>query len=85
MILTDRLAADYVDVTDESLNHATHDEAVQSGKGHYRLVVVSSRFTGKTLLERHRMIYDALKAEFQESIHALTIQAFTSQEWDRGA
>ena len=79
-ILLQKLAAQYVDVKDESAQHAGHSEAIKSGGGHYAVVVVSSRFAGKKLLERHRMIYHAL-VDLKTDIHALAIQALTPKEW----
>lgn len=68
-----------IDVIDESHKHAGHAGA-QSGKGHFNLYIVSDDFNGKNLLERHRMIYEALGDAMQNEIHALSIKAYTSQE-----
>ncbi len=72
--LTQALAPDQIDVQDDSAQHAGHAGA-QSGGGHYTVVIVSSRFTGKSLVERHRMIYDALGEAMRHDIHALVIRA----------
>lgn len=77
--LTQALAPDQIDVQDDSAQHAGHAGA-QSGGGHYTVVIVSSRFTGKSLVERHRMIYDALGEAMRHDIHALVIRAKTPGE-----
>ncbi|PFH33087.1 BolA family protein [Besnoitia besnoiti] len=48
----------------------------------YDCVVVSSAFDGKRLLERHRMVNEALKEELP-SIHAFSMQCHTPQEWEK--
>ena len=73
------LAPQNLEITDESAQHAGHAGA-KSGGGHYALVVVSSNFAGKSLVERHRMIYDALGDAMHREIHALSIKALTPNE-----
>jgi len=50
------------------------------GKDHYRLVVVSTLFDGMPLLHRHKMIYQSLKEEMKQEIHALTLETLTPAE-----
>lgn len=47
---------------------------------HYEVVIVSDAFEGKTLIKRHRMIYDALAEEMKGPIHALTLQTLTTAQ-----
>ncbi len=62
----------YLDVIDESAAHAGHAGAMQSGGGHYHVVIVSEAFEGKSKVERHRMVYEVLKP-IQMLIHAISI------------
>jgi len=64
---------------DDSAKHAGHAGA-RSGGGHYRLLIVSAEFSGKSTLFRHRMIYDALGELMRSKIHALSIQSLTPEE-----
>jgi BolA protein len=41
---------------------------------------VSPRFSGKSLQQRHRMIYQALGPMMRSDIHALAIRAFAPDE-----
>lgn len=66
-------------VIDDSAAHAGHDGA-KSGGGHYRMLIVSSRFAGKATIARHRLVYDALGSLMQKQIHALSITAKTPEE-----
>ena len=49
-------------------------------KDHWEATVVSEAFAGKTLIQRHRMIYDALAEEMKGPIHALTLKVFTPEQ-----
>ncbi len=68
-----------LDVVDESHLHAGHAGA-RSGRGHYRLRIVSREFEGLLPLARHRAVYEALGDMMQTDIHALSIQALTPEE-----
>ena len=48
---------------------------------HYEAVIVSAAFAGKRALHRHRLVYGALGGSMGGDIHALSIQAFTPEEW----
>ena len=67
-----------IEVVDDSALHAGHAGAGEGG--HYRLLIVSSRFAGKTTLQRHRIIYDALGELMRSRIHALSIRSLTPEE-----
>lgn len=83
LLLTERFSAHHVKVEDDSDLHANHAGAKQSGGGHFNLLIVSSHFTGKTLVERHRLVYEALKSEFKDTIHALKLRTYTPDEWNK--
>lgn len=77
--LTAAFSPEKLDIIDESHLHAGHPGA-RSGGGHFVATIVSESFAGKNMLERHRMVYDALGDAMQTEIHALSIKAFTPQE-----
>lgn len=68
-----------VRIVDESHRHAGHAGA-RDGRGHFNVTVVSAAFDGKSLIERHRMVYEALGEAMQTDIHALSIDARTPEE-----
>ncbi len=41
---------------------------------HIKAVVVCPEFSGKSLVEQHRMVYATLKDELKEEIHALALE-----------
>jgi stress-induced morphogen len=47
---------------------------------HWEAVVVSDAFAGKSLIDRHRMVFAALAEELKGPIHALTLKTFTRSE-----
>ena len=73
------LGPESLEVEDESAQHVGHAGA-RGGGGHYRVTLVSQRFTGQPLQARHRMIYQALGPLMHKQIHALAIQAYAPDE-----
>ena len=69
-----------MDLVDDSAQHAGHAGAQPGGGTHWRLLIVSSRFEGKSSVARHRMVYEALGPLMQNPIHALNITARTPAE-----
>ena len=52
------------------------------GGDHYQVIVVSSQFEGKGLVQQHELIYGALQqAMSSEAIHALALKTYTPQAW----
>ncbi len=68
-----------LEIIDESHKHAGHAGS-RDGGGHYLLQIVTTEFSGKGTLVRHRMIYSALGEMMKREIHALNIQANTPDE-----
>lgn len=48
---------------------------------HYEATVISPAFSGKRPLQRHQLVYAALGERIGREIHALSIAAFTPEEW----
>ncbi len=84
-LLKTRLAAEHVEVCDESARHRGHAGVRETGGGHYEACVVSPVFRGLGPVERHRAVYTALQEEMKQSIHALSLKLFTPEEWQRKA
>ncbi len=79
-----QLNPDKLEIIDESARHAGHAGA-RSGGGHFNVICVSSDFTDKNLITRHRMIYDSLGDMMDTEIHALSIQAYSPDEVENNA
>ena len=51
-----------------------------SGDGdHYACHVVSDAFEGKSRIEQHQMVYEALQGRMGDQLHALAIQTSTPE------
>lgn len=48
---------------------------------HYQATVVSSAFSGKSLIEQHQLVYSALGAAMNGPIHALALKTYTPEAW----
>lgn len=68
-----------VSVVDDSARHAGHAGA-RGGAGHYAVRVESQDFAGRSRLERHRLVYNALADLLPREIHALNIEAVSPDE-----
>jgi acid stress-induced BolA-like protein IbaG/YrbA len=56
--------------------------SVHSDDGtHFEALVVAAEFAGKRSIARHQLVYAALGARMGREIHALTIKAYTPEEW----
>ena len=66
-------------IKDQSHLHAGH-EGAKDGKGHFDVTIVSAAFAGVNRVQRHRMVYDALRKLLETDIHALRIKAFAPSE-----
>jgi BolA family transcriptional regulator, general stress-responsive regulator len=81
--IRERLAAlepHSLELADESEMHRGHAGYSEGGGTHWRLSIVSPRFSGQSTVARHRMIYQALESLMQHPIHALAITARSPEE-----
>ena len=86
--ITDKLnqafAPDALEVVNDSHRHAGHASSPGTGESHFTVKIVSSVFSGKSRLERHRMVNAVLANELSGEIHALAIAASAPEEGARG-
>ena len=64
-----------IEIKDDSALHAGH--AGNTGGGHFSLTIVSSQFSQKSPIMRHRLIYQALADLIPQHIHAISILAIS--------
>jgi acid stress-induced BolA-like protein IbaG/YrbA len=57
--------------------------AVQGDGTHFEAIVVSRDFEGKSLIEQHQIVYNALGDAMKEQIHALSLKTYTPHQWER--
>lgn len=49
-------------------------------RDHYRVEVVSPAFAGKSLVQQHQMVYQAVGGHMTQAVHALQIRTSTPEE-----
>jgi len=76
--LHERLHPVQLQIRDDSAAHAGHVGG--GGKGHFRVLIVSEEFSGKTLVQRHRLVHDALAPLLETDIHALVLNTRSPDE-----
>jgi BolA protein len=81
--LEEALKPDVIEIIDHSAAHADH-VGNKKGGGHYNVTIVSQQFEGKTLVQRHQLIYQVMGDMMKEDIHALGINALTPSENSKG-
>ena len=71
----------HVELVNESDKHGAG-----SAESHFKLFVVSASFEGVPLLQRHRLVNDAVRGEASNlPCHALSISCKTPKQWEGGA
>lgn len=78
--LTQALQPTRLDVINESHLHAGHRSSPGTGESHFRVVIVSPAFAGKSRVDRHRLVNEALVAELKGKVHALAIKTYAPGE-----
>ena len=69
-----------LDLINESHLHAGHASSPGTGESHFRILVVSKAFSGKSRVERHRLVNELLADELAGRIHALSLKTYAPDE-----
>jgi len=77
--LNETLKPELIELIDNSAEHAGH-AGTRNGGGHYSITIVAEAFDGKSMVQRHQLIYQALGEMMKKEIHALGINALTPSE-----
>lgn len=79
--LATRFAPAHLEVINES-----HQHNVPAGsESHFKVVLVSDAFDGKSLVSRHRMVYELLSEELEARVHALALHTYSLADWQKSA
>ena len=73
-----------LDVVNESHLHAGHRSSPGTGNSHFRIKIVSPRFTGLNRVARHRLVNQALSHLIGKPIHALALETLAPDDADPG-
>lgn len=82
--ITDTLKPTTLEISNDSHKHAHHKpmRGSSSAETHFRLVITSSEFAGKTLVQRHRLVNKILEDDMarENGIHALQLRTLSPEE-----
>ena len=62
-------------------NESSYHNVPPGSESHFKVVLVSNEFDGKTPVMRHRAVNKVLAEELANRIHALALHTYTEQEW----
>lgn len=79
--LTKLFEPTHLEVINESYMH----NVPKGSESHFKVIVVSNEFDGKSKIDQHRMVNEALKEELEKSVHALSIKAKTPKQWEKNS
>ena len=65
-------------VINESFNH----NVPLASESHFRVLIVSDKFSGLTLIQRHQMVHDLIAQPLKDKIHAFSQQTLTPKEFE---
>jgi BolA family transcriptional regulator, general stress-responsive regulator len=69
-----------LDVVNESELHAGHRGSPGTGESHFRLLIISPKFAGRSRVDRHRMVNELLAGELKRGLHALALTTYAPGE-----
>jgi len=75
-----KLSAAFLPTHLEIINES-HRHAMRASDSHFHITLVSNAFMDQTLLARHRAVNKVLADELAGSVHALTLNTLTPDEW----
>ncbi|KAL7338620.1 bola-like protein-domain-containing protein [Rhodotorula toruloides] len=85
--LTTALSPSFLAISNDSHLHRHHApmKAIGGGGGetHFTVQVVSDKFEGLRQIQRHRLVNETLKSEFDAGLHALSIKAKSPTEYNK--
>lgn len=67
----------HLDVINESYMH----NVPEGSESHFKVIIVSEAFVDQGRVVRHRMVNELLAEQLKNSVHALSVQAKTPDEW----
>ena len=81
-IIESKIHSAFTPVHAEIHNESHMHNVPPNSETHFKVVVISDVFNGKSPLQRHRAVNKLLEAELKGSVHALSIIAKTPKQWE---
>lgn len=67
----------------EVINESHQHSVAPGSETHFKIIMVSEKLQGLSLVQRHRAVYETLKVELKNGVHALAIHAMTPDEFTK--
>lgn len=77
----ENLSIVYIEIENESAQHAGHYSG--DGETHWRVLIAAEEFRGLPRVQRHQKMNELVKEEFARGLHALSLQLYDPDEWQR--
>ena len=77
--LEEAFSPDHLQVINESASH----NVPKGSESHFKVILVSQEFEGKTAVKRHQLVYSVLAHELQSGVHALALHTYLPVEWKK--
>ena len=65
----------------EVINESHQHNVPAGSESHFKVVLVSEAFEGKSLVSQHRMVYSLLTEEMEGQVHALALHTYSPSTW----
>ncbi len=83
LILKAKFNPEYLEIIDDTYKHQGHLNTPYHEETHFTVFIVSQDFQAISRLERHQRIMTVLREFFETQLHALSIKALTSAEYQK--
>lgn len=76
-----QLQSTFSPVVLEVANESHMHSVPVNSETHFRVVLVTDMFAGRSRVARHQQVYAALAAQLAGPVHALALHTYTPDEW----
>lgn len=76
-LIEENLQPSHLEIINESHKHKGHAGDDGSGQTHYKLIIVSGVFSGKSRVEKERTVLQCLEKAFERGLHAISMKLST--------
>ncbi|MBN9343813.1 MAG: BolA family transcriptional regulator [Holosporales bacterium] len=83
LVLSTEFDPEHLEIIDDTEKHKKHLNTPHNEETHFTIIIVSKIFQPMSRIERHRCIFGLFEEDFKNQLHALSIKAFTQDEYQR--
>lgn len=83
LILSMTFDPEHLEIIDDTEKHRNHLNTPHHKETHFTILIVSKAFHPMNRIERHRRIMALFEDSFKTQLHALSIKAFTPDEYQK--